>query len=162
MLRKPARAQSFADDVLCAESSAGYCPPAALIQETYQNAAFTRGVDNYAAATTLVRCLHRLPHQGGIDWNRGVLATDRKEEPRLKPIARLKLRLDHCGMLAAHVEIRFQFITQSIFKRFARLAGRPFQCRFSRFPIGGCGEEGVLGDLDIGWIETIQPENKFV
>src|SRR5450759_1369879 len=141
MLRKPARAQSFADNVLCAESGAGYCPPAALIQETYQKAAFTRCVDNYAAATTLVRRLHRLPHQGGIDWNRGVLATDRKEEPRLTPIARLKLRLDHCGMLAAHVEIRFQFIAQCVYERFARFPRRPFQCRSSRLPIGGCGEE---------------------
>src|ERR1017187_6336595 len=112
MLHKSARAQSFADNVLCAESGAGYCPPAALIQETYQKAAFTRRIDNYTAATTLVRRLHRLSHQRCVGWNRGALATDRKEEPRLTPIVPLKRRRVHRGMFTAHIEIRLQFLAQ--------------------------------------------------
>ena len=109
-LRETTGAQSLADDVLRAESSAGYCPPAALVQEPDKEAALTWRMDNYATTAALVRSLHRFPHQGGIDWDRRGLARDGKEKPRFTPGIRLKCRLVHSGMFVTHVEIRFQFL----------------------------------------------------
>jgi len=53
VLGETAGAESFADDVLCAEAGSGDRPPAALVEQADEEAALARRVDDDAAASAL-------------------------------------------------------------------------------------------------------------